>query len=104
MNSFQHIDRALTSASIDTSRFLTARLRSETRASGWPDEVTRHMSVHFDGDFHVHSHPSHKDQVHNLEYGTPDTQPTAAIRRFANRTHEAEKFLVGRMHKMVGKL
>ena len=83
---------------------MSAHLRSETRASGWPERVVRGMHVTYDdGKFAVRSHPTHKAEVLNLEYGTPDTQPTAAIRRFNNRQYESEKFLVKRtMHHMRG--
>ena len=104
MSKLKHIHSALHQASLDTTRVLGAHLRSETRASGWPHEITRRMRVSYDGDsFHVHSHPGHSAQVADLEYGTPSTQPTAAIRRFSNRTHEAESFLTGRMHQLLGK-
>ena len=80
-----------------------AHLRIEARKSGWPEEVIRHLSVqHKDGSFNVHAHESHKNQVLNLEYGTPSTQPTAAIRRFGNRTASAESFLVRRTMRHLG--
>jgi hypothetical protein len=40
----------------------------------------------------------------DLEYGTPNTQPTAAVRRFKNRQDEAEHFFVGRLEKHFGDL
>jgi hypothetical protein len=94
---------SLHKASVETTRFMSAHLRSETRASGWPEHIVRGMHVTYDaGNFAVHSHPDHRDEVLNLEYGTPGTQPTAAIRRHANRTSEAEKFLLGRTAKHLG--
>lgn len=76
---------------------MSAHVRAETRASGWPEDIVRGMHVKYtDGQFSVHSHPDHKDDVLNLEYGTPDSQPTAALRRYSNRTSEAQKFLLGR--------
>lgn len=96
---------ALNRASSDASHFLTAHLRSEAHASGWPSDVTRRMSVsHNNGSFDVNVHEKHLNRALDLEYGTPDTQPTAAIRRFSNRTQEAEHFIVGRMSKMLGDL
>ena len=104
MKYIQKIKTSLDKASLDTTRLMSAHLRSETRASGWPERVVRGMHVTYgDGKFAVRSHPDHKDEVLNLEYGTPDTQPTAAIRRFNNRQYESEKFLVKRtMHHMRG--
>lgn len=96
---------ALEKASNDTAHYMTAHLRAETKASGWPDHITGGMRVsHNNGTFGVHYGDSHKDQVHDLEYGTPDRRPTAAIRRFSNRTREAEKFLVQRLFKGIGDL
>ena len=95
-----HITHSIHKAALETTRVLSSRLRSEARASNWPDDVVRHMRVSYtDGEFHVHSHNDHKGQVLNLEYGTPDTLPTAAIRRFSNRTKEAEQFFMGRLGK-----
>ena len=103
MSKLQHAHHALHQAALDTTRFMGAHLRSETRAAGWPHEVTRRMRVSYNGsEFNVHSHPGHEAEVANLEYGTPNTQPTAAIRRFANRTGEAEAFLTGRMFQHLG--
>ena len=103
MSHVAHVEQALHKASVDTSRLMSAHLRSETQASGWPHEVTRHLHVSYNGDsFNVHAHKTHADEVHKLEYGTPDTQPTAAIRRFANRTSEANKFLLARFNQHMG--
>jgi hypothetical protein len=96
---------ALHQASHETSHFMTAHIRAEAHASGWPSEVTRGLHVKYgENGYQAHVHDSHKEIAHNLEYGTPDTQPTAAVRRYANRTHEAETFLVGRMSKILGNL
>ena len=63
------------------------------------------MSVSYTKDgFDAHVHDDHHAEAMNLEYGTPSTQPSAAVRRFANRMTEAEKFLTGRMHSHLGDL
>lgn len=103
MTYFKKAKQSLHKASLETTRLMGAQLRAETRASGWPEHIVRGMHVKYDdGQFVVHSHPEHKDDVLNLEYGTPDSQPTAAIRRYANRTSEAEKFLLGRTSVHLG--
>lgn len=97
MSYLSQVKSSIHKASIETSRFMGAHLRIEARKSGWPEDVIRHLSVqHKDGSFNVHAHESHKNQVLNLEYGTPSTQPTAAIRRFNNRSRDAETFLARR--------
>lgn len=76
---------------------MSAHLRAEAQASGWPSHIVRGLHVtHSDGSFTVNVHKDHRAEAMNLEYGTPDTQPTAAIRRFNNRQKEAEKFLIAR--------
>ena len=83
---------------------MSAQVRAEARASGWPDHVARGLHVAYaDGGFQVNSHDSHYAAAQDLEYGTPGTQPTAAIRRYSNRTGEAQKFLLKRtMHHLGG--
>jgi len=101
----KELHQALHRSSIETSRFLSAGLRNEARTSGWPEHVVRHMSVSYTKDgFDAHVHDDHHAEAMNLEYGTPSTQPSAAVRRFANRMTEAEKFLTGRMHSHLGDL
>lgn len=104
MSYLKHVKSSLHKASLDTTKILSAHLRSEARASGWPDHIVRSLHVaHQDGEFSVHGHPDHRKETMDLEYGTPGTQPTAAIRRFSNRTREAEKFLMGRTMAHLGR-
>ena len=81
---------------------MSAHLRSEARASGWPENVVSNLHVtHSDGSFKVRSHPGQHAQVMDLEYGTPGSQPNRAIHRFTNNQKEAEKFLIKRtLHHM----
>ena len=95
MSYLDRISSAIHRASLETSRLMSAKLRTEAKASGWPAHIASSMHVQYrDGEFTVHSHPDHRNQVLDLEYGTPGNPPTAAIRRFNNRQQEAEKFLV----------
>ena len=105
MKEIQAFHSALTKASHETSRMMSAQLRNEAHASGWPKEVTRTMRVKYGKEgFETHVHDAHHATAENLEYGTPSTQPTAAVRRFANRTQEAETFLHGRLSHHLGEL
>ena len=106
MTYFKKARESLNKASMETTRYMGAHLRSEARASGWPDNIVRNLHVrHSDGAFTIHGNPTHKTEILNLEYGTPDTQPTAAMRRFNNRQQEAEKFMLARtMQHMDGYL
>ncbi len=97
---------SLNRASVETTRFMGAHLRSEARASGWPEKIVRNLHVRYsDGAFTIHGNPDHKTEILNLEYGTPSNQPTAAMRRFNNRQQESEKFMLARtMQHMDGYL
>ena len=100
MSYLSQVKDSLAKATQDTTRFMSAHLRIEARKSGWPDDVVSHLFVrHEDGEFTVHSHESHRNQVLDLEYGTPSQRPTAAIRRFGNRTAASERFLLSRTSK-----
>jgi hypothetical protein len=105
MKEIDNFVKAVHAASHEASKVMSSQLRSEARASGWPEHVVRSMHVKYDsGKFTSHVHPAHAAEAADLEYGTPNQRPTAAIRRAANRTQEAEKFLVGRLSRRVGKL
>ena len=95
--------KALEHASHETSRVMTNHLRAEAHASGWPSHVVRNMKVRYGSEgFETHVHDAHHAAAQDLEYGTPSTQPTAAVRRFSNRTQDAEKFLLGRLSTHLG--
>ena len=105
MKEIHQFKSALNQASKDTSRLMTSHLRSEAYASGWPSHVTRGLKVtHGKDGFEAHIHDKHKNAAMDLEYGTPSQRPTAAIRRSANRTAEADHFLAARLGKMLGNL
>jgi hypothetical protein len=83
---------------------MSAQLRAEARASGWPHKIVRGLHVRYtpaEG-FTAHVHPSHFDEAQDLEYGTPGTRPTYAIRRFSNRLSESEEFLTERIFAHLG--
>lgn len=94
----QKVTDALNKASQDTTRLLSAHLRTEARKSGWSEDVVSSMNVTYGKDgFSSNVSKKHFAKAQDLEYGTPDTQPTAAVRRFNNRTAEAQHFLVNRL-------
>jgi len=101
----QKIHSAIKNSGHETSRFVTAHVRDEARNSGWPEDLihSTHVSYGEDG-FTAHTHDKHAEKVKDLEYGTPSSRPTAALRRAANRTHEAESFFVQRLAQHLGDL
>lgn len=96
---------AVKAAGQETTRLMSARLRSEAQASGWPSHVSRSLRIsHGKDGFNIHIPKKHYETVMDLEYGTPDSQPTAAMRRFKNRQEESEHFFIGRLEKHFGDL
>jgi len=83
---------------------MSAQLRAEAKASGWPSKIVSGLHVRYtsnDG-FTAHVHPSHFADAQDLEYGTPGRRPTYAIRRFSNRLSESEEFLTSRLFARLG--
>lgn len=98
----QKVNSALSRASHETTRLLSAHLRTEARKSGWSEDVVRSMHVTYDKEgFNTHVGEDHFERARDLEYGTPNTQPTAAVRRFNNRTAEAQHFFINRLYKHI---
>lgn len=95
---------ALRKASIDASRYMSVGLRKEARASGWPRPIVNSLRMNYSnaGGFTVAVHGSHESKAMDFEYGTPEMQPTAAIRRYLNRSQDAEAFLLSRAAKHLG--
>ena len=93
------INSAIHNSHRDASRYFAAHLRTEARASGWPEHIVRSMKVSYtpDNGFQAKFHPGHHEEAMNLEYGTLSTQPTAALRRASNRTHEVANFMLARL-------
>ena len=101
----KHIHSAIEQAAKQTSRYMTGQLRKEAKASGWPRHIQANMGVVYeDNKFTAHVHERHADEAAALEYGTEHTRPTAAIRRFSNRTKEADQFFIHSLKKIVGEL
>jgi hypothetical protein len=97
-----NLAKALVQSSKDTAKFMTAELRQEAINSGWDPAIANSLRVTFHKNkFSVKYPDKNKDKVLNLEYGTPATSPTAAIRRFSNRLDNAEKFLMQRSGRLL---
>ena len=96
-----HVHSAIHKASLETSRFVSAHLRSEAHASNWPAHVTNslHATYNKDEGFEAKVHSSHHAEALDHEYGTTSRQPSAAVRRVSNRTSEAETFFAGRVFR-----
>jgi hypothetical protein len=97
-----HVTSAIHKASKETSHLLSAHVRNEAHASGWPTHVARSLNVTHSADgFAVHAHSDHHAEALNHEYGTPGTQPNRAVHRATNRLSPAEHFFVKRLFKHI---
>lgn len=95
--------RALQRASIDTGRFMSAGLRKEARASGWPPHIANSLRMHYDRKgFDVRVHESHEATAMDYEYGNTTMQPTAAVRRYLNRAQPSEHYFIDQAFKHLG--
>lgn len=87
----------------ETAKMMTARLRAEAESSGLASAAANSINVKFSkGSFTIHVPQKHKEAVDSHQYGSSTSQPNRFIHRFANRTEEAEKFLLTRISKMLG--
>ena len=61
-------------ASRETTRLLSAHLRTEARKSGWSEDVVSSMNVTYGKDgFTSNVSKKHFDKARDFEYGTPNT-------------------------------
>lgn len=96
---------ALTQAGQETAIVMTAQLRSQCIASGWDKSVADRIKVTFSSKGFKVIYPDEvKRDVENLEYGTPSSQPTAAIRKFMNRLDKPASYMLSRANKISGGL
>lgn len=105
MNEFKAFHSALNKTIDETSHVMSLHLKSEAEASKWPNHITSGLHVRYSKNgFEAHVSDKHLREAQDFEYGTPTTQPTAAIRRFGNRQNEMGTFLAGRLSHHLGEL
>lgn len=65
---------------------LTPDFRQEALNAGWPSQLVMQLTVEeSEGELYVQYADILSSEVEDLEYGTPDTLPTAVIRNFMSR-------------------
>lgn len=82
-------------ASEMTAISMTGRLRKTAYENGWDPSITRNMQVDFDEEegFGVSFASEVADSAMNMEYGTEEIRPTAAIRKYNNSKHAEQAFM-----------
>lgn len=94
---------ALKAAGADTAKLMTTQLREDMLSSGWDSRLVSKIRVRFvNNKFDISIPDKFKDAVSSLEYGSSSTPPSAVLRKFSNRTQEAEKFLSQRAVAYMG--
>ena len=95
---------ALEHGRVATAGHLTNHLRQRATSAGWPSHVVGGMRVvHQDGKFQVELADHVHEKAMDLEYGTQQTPPNAAIRQFTNRMHDyADEFFVASVASVAG--
>ena len=88
MTSAQNLPGKFLKSAGYTAKRMTSKLRRDAYHSGWPTEVSRLLTVRHDGgdNFYVDYPKQLENNVLNLEYGTQDNPPNAAMLRFMNRS------------------
>lgn len=90
---------SLDKASKDAARHMQRDLRRQARAHGWNSDVIKNTFVEYDGETYKVKVPgSHADQAFVHEFGSPESRPTATIRKYDN-SNGAERALYKSMSK-----
>ena len=86
-----------------TSLLMTSDLRQSAMDNGWSTEVASNTHIMYDGkSYLVDVRSDLESQAMDLEYGTPDTRPTAAVRKYSNNTQDAENAFITGLEKELG--
>lgn len=81
IKSNSHFQKAVSAA----ARELTHGLRKSALDHGWSDDAIRGVGIRHDGkEFKLHTAKSIENDVWLHEYGSENSRPTAAIRKFLN--------------------
>ena len=87
-------------ASKDAAQAATHSFRAHALAHGWDKDVVAHTHVAYeDGKFGVKIHSDYEDRAHVHEYGDENTPPTAAIRKFFNRSENTQEPFMAAVNK-----
>lgn len=85
---------ALKAAGSETAQFMTSQIREDLLSEGLSSRMVARVNFRFvNNKFELKMPPKVDKAVKDLEYGSSTKPPSAVLRKFANRTQEAEKFL-----------
>ena len=85
---------ALKAAGAETAQFMTSQIREDLLAEGLDSRMVAKVRYRFFNNKFEIKMPKKVDKaVKELEFGSSTKPPSAVLRKFENRTQEAEKFL-----------
>jgi hypothetical protein len=94
-------DQAITSSEIE----LTSILRDHLLASGWTYEAALSVSIVYTGErFDYKFEGASTQEAETLEFGSEEMRPTAAVRKFLNKTNVIEQVYVAQLERQLGEL
>ena len=90
-------------AAKNAANLMTFDLQKNAINNGWSEDVAYATKVVFKNDkYQVSVSNKLNSQALDLEYGTTRSRPTAAIRKFANNTDDAQDSIVRALEKELG--
>lgn len=90
-------------AAVTTATYMTADVRHSAMKQGWDIETASNTNIMYDGtEVKVHIDAGFESQAMDLEYGTESSRPTAVLRKYGNRTQDAEKVFLSALSKGLG--
>ena len=89
---------ALQAAGTETAQFMTSQVRNDLLAEGLDSRMVARVRYRFfNNKFEIKMPPKVDKAVKELEFGSSTKPPSAVLRKFANRTQEAEKLFTQRV-------
>ena len=82
----KHVLKHFPQAAAEAARSMTYDLRGSAIEHGWDPTIANSLRItHTGSAFKVYVPKQHRRTVHELEYGTETSKPTAVLRKFNNR-------------------
>lgn len=96
------LKEAAIKAAHSTAESATHAFKQHALQHGWDRDVVANTHIAYeDGKFGVKVHPDYQDRAHIHEYGDEQTPPTAAIRKFFNRSENTSIPFMAELQKQV---
>jgi hypothetical protein len=99
----KHVLKHFPQATAEAARSMTYDLRNSAIEHGWHPDIANSLHItHTGSEFKIHVPKKYRSIVHELEYGTEKTPPTAVFRKFNNRPGYMEKAFMKSISRLTG--